>query len=125
MKRRAGRACDLARDKIAGGAFVKRACRRPPTGRTAMSAACVLEGQQVTKSVIATTPMLPYRGSISACVCRVIRRRMPAFDVSAARWRTKSLTAAEGSADRRRHFIAREIPSMCAFHRTAGSVRRS
>jgi hypothetical protein len=73
MKGCAGRACDLARDKIAGGAFVKRACRRPPTGRAAMSATCALEGQQVTKSVIAAAPMLPYRGGISACACRVTR----------------------------------------------------
>jgi hypothetical protein len=65
MKGRAGRACDLARDKFAGGAFVKRACRRPPTGRATMTATCVLEGQQVTKSVIATAPMPPYRGGIA------------------------------------------------------------
>jgi hypothetical protein len=64
MRRRAARACDLARDKLAGVAFVKRACRRPPTGTVSMSGTCVLEGQQVTKSVIATAPMTmpPYGG---------------------------------------------------------------
>jgi hypothetical protein len=75
MKRRAGRACDLARDKIAGVAFVKRGCRRLPTGTCRLRVTCALEGHQVTKSVIAMRqrlrPWQHYRARISACALQI------------------------------------------------------
>jgi hypothetical protein len=77
MRRRAACACDLARDKLADVAFVKRACRRSPTGTVSMTGKCVSEGQQVTKSVIATAPMTmpPYGGGQRACLRRVKQPR--------------------------------------------------
>jgi uncharacterized protein (DUF1697 family) len=50
--------CDLARDKIAGVAFVKRDCRRPPTGAASMRGRVVAQSQRVTKSVTAKPPTI-------------------------------------------------------------------